>query len=87
MGSEVQVEVGPGRIESEESAKSRKFSVIFTKTPPLPCSDLIDRPPRSTSNFRVRVRVRVRVSVRVDVSHWSMSDTESAGKGSSKFRH
>ena len=82
MGSEV--EVGPGRIKSEESPAPGNS--VSKNTPP---SDLIDRPPRSTSNFRVRVRVRVRVSVRVEQStcHTGVSDTESTRKVSSKFRH
>ena len=82
MGSEV--EVGPSRIESEESPGK----AVSFQGPPPPI-DLIDRPPRSTSNFRVRVRVRVRVSVRVEQStcHTGVSDTESTRKVSSKFRH
>ena len=81
MGSEVKV--GPGRIESEESP-GKAVSFPGKHPPPL---DLIDRPPRSTSNFRVRVRVRVSVRVDVSLCHTGVSDTESAGKVSSKFRH
>ena len=60
-------------------------SVVSGKTPPPPTPKLtseVNRPRRPDLRGQPPDR-----RLRVDVSHWSDTDTESAGTGPSKFRH